>query len=252
MPKKTERRENVDQEKQIKAPKMVANQILRQIEEGKLKPGQKLPTQIELSKKFGVGMSSIREAVNVLEVMGYLKVTHGSGTYIRREIPFSKTLMEKLENDLRFISTYELLELRELLECHSVKQAANRADFSAIAEIRSAYNQLGESRDKGQAFIKADLNFHLTISKAIENKATAAIIALIFESMHKHFDLAAITQNHEYRERAVLTAEQVVYHIEKGEDHLAVRAMRSHLDLTKHASNNIEATTGDIKPREAK
>ena len=119
MPKKNKIKETAEKEKQIKAPEMVANQIMRQIEEGKLKPGQKLPTQMELSKQFGVGMSSIREAVNVLEVMGYLKVSHGSGTYIRSEIPFSKTLLEKLENDLRFISTYELLELRELLECNS-------------------------------------------------------------------------------------------------------------------------------------
>jgi len=236
------------QEKQIKAPEMVANKIMRQIEEGKLKPGQKLPTQMELSKKFGVGMSSIREAVNVLEVMGYLKVTHGSGTYIRSEVPFSKTLLEKLEYDLRYSSPYELLELRELLECHSVKQAANRADVSAIDEINSAFKELSESKDKGQAFIKADLNFHLTISKAIENKATAAIIRLIFESMHKHFDLAVITQTNEYREKAILSAEQVAYHIEKGEDTFAVRSMRSHLDLTKHASGNIEAPIGSIKP----
>ena len=125
------------QEKQVKAPEMVANQIMRQIEEGELKPGQKLLTQIELSKKFGVGMSSIREAVNVLEVMGYLTVTHGSGTFIRSEVPFSKTLLEKLEYDLRYSSPYELLELRELLESHSVKQAANRAGLSAIDEIKS-------------------------------------------------------------------------------------------------------------------
>jgi DNA-binding FadR family transcriptional regulator len=105
MPKKNKKKDNHETEttapeKQIKAPEIIVNQMIKQIENGELKAGQKLPPQSELSKTFGVGMSSMREAMNILQVMGYLEVTHGSGSFVKSEVPFSKTLLEKLESEL--------------------------------------------------------------------------------------------------------------------------------------------------------
>lgn len=217
------------------APEIVAADLVRQIESHKLKPGQKLEPQSELSKMFNVGMSSIREAVNVLEVMGYLRVIHGSGTFVSEDLPISKTMIEKLENDLLQASFHELLELRELLECHAVRQAAHRADPLSVKHIRAACEALRRSTTDRQAFLEFDLKFHLTIARTIDMKATAAFIALIFEIMHKHFNLASITMNSSYRKQAIITAEQVVQYIDRGDESLAARCMRRHLDLTKYA-----------------
>lgn len=227
-------------EKQRKAPEIVVNQMMKQIETGELKTGQKLPPQSELSKKFGVGMSTVREAMNVLQVMGYLEVTHGSGTFVKSEVPLSKTLIEKLESELDHSSPYELFELRELIEGQSVKMAALRADDKAIDEIRSALELLRKSEEDRPSFVTSDLKFHLAIPKAIDLKGTAAIIRLIFECMHKHFDLASTTQTTDYRVKAIASAEEVVKYIEKGDAALAVRSMRRHLDLTKHAIVRFE------------
>ena len=60
----------------------VAEQVQKQIIDGELKEGDKLPIEAELMKEFGVGRSSIREAVKKLENMGYLKVQQGKGTFI--------------------------------------------------------------------------------------------------------------------------------------------------------------------------
>lgn len=57
----------------------VAEQVQKQIIDGELKEGDKLPIEAELMKEFGVGRSSIREAVKKLENMGYLKVQQGKG-----------------------------------------------------------------------------------------------------------------------------------------------------------------------------
>ena len=240
MLKKNEQKDNHEtettaQEKQIKAPKIVVNQMMKQIENGELKAGQRLPPQIELSKKFGVGMSTIREAINILQVMGYLEVTHGSGTFVKSEVPLSKTLLEKLEIELNQSSPYELFELRELIEIQSVKMAALRADRQAINLIKDALELLRMSDQDRPSFVASDLGFHLAIPKAIDLKGTAAIIRLIFECMHKHFDLASTTQNTSYRKKAIASAEEVVAYIEKGDAILAVRSMRRHLDLAKHA-----------------
>jgi GntR family transcriptional repressor for pyruvate dehydrogenase complex len=240
MPKKNEKKDNHEtettaQEKQIKAPEIVVNQMIKQIENGELKAGQKLPPQSELSKTFGVGMSSMREAMNILQVMGYLEVTHGSGSYVKSEVPLGKTLLEKLESELNQSSPYELFELRELIESQSVKMAALRADSQAINEIKGALELLRMSDQDRSSFVASDLDFHLAIPKAIDLKGTAAIIRLIFECMHKHFDLASTTQNTSYRKMAIASAEEVVAYIEKGDATLAVRSMRRHLDLAKHA-----------------
>jgi len=228
-------------EKQQKAPEIVVNQMMKQIETGELKPGQKLPPQSELSKMFGVGMSSVREAINILQVMGYLEVTHGSGTFIKSEAPLSKTLLEKLEIDLNQSSPYELFELRELVECQSVKTVALRVDSDAISEIKSALATLRNSNDARQSFLESDLRFHLAIPKAIGLKGTAAVIRLIFECMHKEYKLASTTQSTDYRKKAIASAEDIVRYIEKGDAANAVRCMRRHLDLTKYAIINLNA-----------
>ncbi|MBW2429404.1 MAG: FadR family transcriptional regulator [Deltaproteobacteria bacterium] len=233
-------RKTASPEKQRKAPEIVVHQMMKQIETGELKAGQKLPPQSELSKLFGVGMSSVREAINILQVMGYLEVTHGRGTFIKSDAPLSKTLLEKLENDLNQSSPYELFELRELVECQSVKTVSLRADSDAINEIKSALATLRNSNHSRQSFLESDLRFHLAIPKAIGLKGTAAVIRLIFECMHKEYKLASTTQSTDYRKKAISSAEDIVRYIEKGDDANAVRCMKRHLDLTKYAIINLD------------
>jgi GntR family transcriptional repressor for pyruvate dehydrogenase complex len=185
-------------------------------------------------------MSSVREAINILQVMGYLEVTHGSGTFVKSDAPLSKTLLEKLENDLNHSSPYELFELRELVECQSVKTVALRADSDAIKEIKSALATLRNSNSDRQSFLESDLRFHLAIPKAIGLKGTAAVIRLIFECMHKEYKLASTTQSTDYRKKAIASAEDIVRYIEKGDAANAVRCMRRHLDLTKYGIVNLD------------
>lgn len=69
----------------------VAEQVQKQIIDGELKEGDKLPIEAELMKEFGVGRSSIREAVKKLENMGYLKVQQGKGTFITTPVIIPRT-----------------------------------------------------------------------------------------------------------------------------------------------------------------
>ena len=59
----------------------VSSLIREQINDGKLTKGEKLPTEPELMKLFGVGRSTIREAIKMLVNMGYLSVQQGRGTF---------------------------------------------------------------------------------------------------------------------------------------------------------------------------
>ena len=67
----------------------VQEQIYHYILETPLEPGSKLPNEFELGEKFGVGRSTIREAVKLLVSQGILEVRRGSGTYVVNTTPGS-------------------------------------------------------------------------------------------------------------------------------------------------------------------
>ena len=77
----------VEQIKSYSAPERVVKQFLKNLETGVMKPGQKLPTQDQLAGQFGVSRSSVREAMNALSMMGYLEITQGKGSFIKKELP---------------------------------------------------------------------------------------------------------------------------------------------------------------------
>lgn len=216
-------------------PEIVANRIIAQIESGELEPGQKLPTQSDLAKAFGVGTSSIREAVNVLEIMGYLEVAHGRGMFVRDELPLNKSVLSSMEDDLAHASAFELFELRELLECHITTLACQRIDSKGIKHLQNALEHLRSCIGEKKAFIDADLNFHVAIAEAVSFRAAGAIIRMIHELMHKNLDLAVTAQTTPYGQDALNSAEQIVEHIINGEEFFALRCMRNHLNLPKNA-----------------
>ena len=221
--------------RQETAPGMVVRQIRKDIESGTLIPGEKLPPQTEMANMYGVGISSVREAVNTLEVMGFLEVIHGSGTYVKKERPFNRSNLDQLEQDLAKSSPFELFELREMLECHVTRLAATRADDTSQKKIIDSCDILANSVGENQKFIEADRNFHIEICRAGGQHATSIIIDLIHHINHTHIKLAQTTLTAEYRLKAVETARQITSHIVSGDDIGAVRCMRSHLDIMKQA-----------------
>ena len=60
----------------------IAEKIIQMIRNGDLKPGDKLPSEPELMKKFSVGRSSIREAIGALSLIGLITVRPGQGTHV--------------------------------------------------------------------------------------------------------------------------------------------------------------------------
>jgi DNA-binding FadR family transcriptional regulator len=66
-------------------PEFLVDQIMKQIKSGKRKPGEVLPSQRELERMFGVCLGSIREAIKIIGVMGYLNIIRGKGTIVSKD-----------------------------------------------------------------------------------------------------------------------------------------------------------------------
>src|SRR5690348_8204436 len=69
--------------KSVKLSDKVAQRIIGMVENGELKPGDKLPTETVLAEKLGVSRGILREALTVLQYQGYISRKPKDGTYIR-------------------------------------------------------------------------------------------------------------------------------------------------------------------------
>lgn len=163
----------------------VVNLLQQKITDGVYEIGQKLPTEPELMELFGVGRSTIREAVRNLSHMGMVRVQQGLGTFVEKKQSQSESLSD------RFLRSngLELNEIRQLLELKIAEKAAlNRTEEDVVA----MQNYLDERKKMAlahipQKCIEADINFHLTIAKASKSEIMLDLYKTIASHMQAYF-----------------------------------------------------------------
>lgn len=155
-------------------PKKLSEEIVDQIKElisrGELRPGQRIPSERELASFLGVSRPSVREAIMVLEAMGFLDSRQGGGTYVRSlaDATMADPLANMVERrDPRML--HALTEVRIGLETWSAYLAAKRAEDSEIERLRELYAIMVEQAADGGWDAEVDFQFHLTITAASHN-----------------------------------------------------------------------------------
>ena len=146
----------------------VAKQLQKEITEGKLKEGDKLPIEPELMKIFGVGRSTIREAIKMLLNRGYLSVQQGRGTFVESQMPTSEPFEQRLKRaDIR-----DLYDVRKILEAAIAERAALRRTEQDLKEIQRYAMERKTSAKDGllKECIEADIHFHVAVAKATHNE----------------------------------------------------------------------------------
>ncbi|TVY03192.1 FadR/GntR family transcriptional regulator [Cohnella terricola] len=146
----------------------VVVQLQKKISGGELKEGDKIPTEPELMEQFGVGRSTIREAVRVLVHAGLLEKKQGFGTYLASS---SQVIQEPLEHRLRRAEIFEVYEVRKMLELEISRLAAERRDEEDLEQMRRHLDQRSEALKKGdrEGFVNADVKFHIAVAVASKN-----------------------------------------------------------------------------------
>lgn len=211
---------------------MVIEEIFKNLKSGDLKPGDKLPTERMLSQMLGVGRSSIREAVKGLVLMGYLEASQGKGTFVRDDVADSTLSYANLANVMAADNIFDLMELRQIIECNAVGLAAKRAGTEDMDRIIKALEKMKACREDIKTFYVPDFNFHMAIADATNNKMICEIMRLIVEKAHDQYEKFMPDQLCP-PEQAIQTAEQIVQSLTKGEARNATRYMRAHLKLVE-------------------
>lgn len=160
---------------------------------GKLKPGDKLPTENEFAQSLGVGRNSIREAIKMLSSIGVVEIKRGSGMFIAQSM--SSSMINPLILSLVFEqgASKELIELRLLLDTDAAELAMQKASDQDIKKLEAANQNLREEAEKhnhNQHQLRdLDLNFHRALYEISGNtlldKIGQAIYTLFFASIEK-------------------------------------------------------------------
>jgi GntR family transcriptional repressor for pyruvate dehydrogenase complex len=157
----------------------IALQILERIKtallRGELKPGDYLPSETELTQSLGIGKSSVREAIKMLQAIGVVEVKRGRGTVIRREP--GDPLVDPMAFGMILARgvTRDVLEFRRMFEPAYTIQAMGKATPEDHACIQQAISDMEIAIVDGEQTSHHDIAFHRAILHATQNPMTIRV-----------------------------------------------------------------------------
>ncbi len=147
----------------------VIDELRRQIEAGRLKEGDQLPTEPQLEASFGVSRTVVREAIADLRSAGYVRPIQGKGVFVSDPKASRRFTLTPVE--IRSIpETLELLEFRLATESEAAAIAAYRRTAQQEATIAAANRKMAQLIEEGKPTVDADFEFHMAIAAATNNR----------------------------------------------------------------------------------
>jgi len=218
----------------------IVQQIEQTIVEGKLSPGDQLPTERELAQQFGVSRTAVREAVKTLTEKGLVESFSGRGTFVTAPKP---------QNSRKSLDTFfeigdledpaYLVELRGIFEPEVTILAATRIEDQQLAMMREAVATMDRCLKEPEMYIEADLDFHLALAEAAGNPLILSLLDSIVGVLRSQrlgiFGVEGGPERGQSHHKLILEA------IERRDPVAAHEAMRAHLEQIRRDS----AAAGD-------
>lgn len=211
----------------------VATQMLDTITSRGLQPGDRLPTERELSVQFGVSRTVIREAVRSLVGKGVIDARAGRGLQVAAvgasAVWESMSLMLGQGSSLDYRKVHEV---RRLLEVEAASRAAVRATDAEIAALSDLLEQMRGVIDEVEAVSLADLEFHRSVARATHNDLFLVMLEAIADPM---LEIRRTTFTIPGRAQAALDQHaEILAGIAARDPAQAALAMGQHLEEVEH------------------
>jgi DNA-binding FadR family transcriptional regulator len=212
----------------VPAYELVLEQLRRSIHLGHFGPGDKLPSERELSQQLGVSRTTVREAVRVLEGEALVEIKRGSagGIVVRPQSARPADLRRRLSE------FEEIIDFRIAVESMAARLAAQRRTKADIAELQRAFRRLEAfASGKGAVsdWLRADGEYHLLIARIARNERLAQAVEDARAGMF--LPIGAVWGGLE--ERAHLMHAELHDAIVGGEPEHAASAMTAHIEATR-------------------
>lgn len=216
----------------------IVNQIMQAINNGELKPGDKLPPEREMCTMFSVSRTVIRDALKMLVGLGIVTIRHGMGAYIN-EVDGAEDV-SRLAALLQISrgTVEELFQVREVIESQAViwcTENANEQDLRHLQHIVRKGKELGDASESKLALLDAE--FHLKIVEAAGNRVLMRLMINLLDLLGENRARALMVPG---RQRlSVLEHETIFEAINQRDPELAHQRMLSHLANVREAIQSV-------------
>ncbi len=226
---------------QLDRRESVSNELTRKlvdhlVTDGRLKPGDRLPSERQLAETLGIGRSAVRDAIRSLSLLGLIEVRQGSGSYVKE--PDSEVLPQIIEWGMMLgeRNIMDLIEARSHIETAVASLAAERKSSDDLEAIKRHLDAMSSATSTGE-FVEADVAFHIALAKAAGNSVFLDIItsaqSLLRVWITRVIDAADSTDSFHSEHFAVFEA------ISVGDAEGARVFMQRHMD---HASKELASS----------
>jgi len=206
----------------------VTDELRHMILAGEIQPGEFLPTRKELAAQFGVGLSTVQEAIQALTAVGMLESRPGKGTWVRDDTLDTLIHPAVVKTRLGELHARKVYEARFVIEVALTELAARWATPEDVERIWDALRAMEAAIEDVDAFVEADLEFHLAVARAGRNELLEQFYhlsrKLIVEVIGEMLKLPDVKEDSISIQRAIAEA------IEEGDPGKARQAAVAHME----------------------
>jgi GntR family transcriptional repressor for pyruvate dehydrogenase complex len=234
------------------ASQRIAHEIRLYLERNSLQPGDRIGTEKELAREFGVSRPTLREAVRLLAGTHLIRVSQGrtGGIFVASTVNdsiglnVSVSVAAMLATDS--VTLRELLEARMLLEVPLAGLCAERADASVVAQLQAAIADAEGRNPANDDFRLADTRFHEIIAATAGNQLLVAFtrwsLEVLQPSLVEHIGRSLRAEDVLGQHRAIVRA------IKRNQPAAARRAMQAHLAFLMDVLVQVDAAEAAAVP----
>jgi GntR family transcriptional repressor for pyruvate dehydrogenase complex len=161
------------------AAEAVVKFVSSRIENGLLRPGDRLPSERELAARIGVSRPSVRSGLRTLAATGIVQTRHGSGTYITEGPPALDGKPLRALAALHRLSPEQMFEARCVLEISAAGLAAERASYEQMTAMADEVSGMFATVEDPQSFLAHDMRFHRAVAAASGNPILASLVDMV-------------------------------------------------------------------------
>ena len=206
-----------------------SERIVEFIKERNMQPGDRLPSEHELTEMLKVGRGTLREAIKTLMSHNILDVRQGAGTFVsyKNGIPEDPLGLALENSDDKLL--LDMLDVRMILEPEIAELAAMNATTPQIDELFRQCRQVEDLIRENKSYIQVDSLFHQTVAECSGNRIIGKMMPIITSSIQ----LNVGGTRDQFRKQTVAEHRIIAEAIAKRDARGAKYAMIAHLNTTR-------------------
>jgi GntR family transcriptional repressor for pyruvate dehydrogenase complex len=232
------------------SPRKISEEIIEQFKDllktGEIKPGDELPPERDLADLLGVSRPPLREALNVLQAMGFLEIRPRSKIIVKSltKEPLEEPLSLLIEDDIDKV--FELMDIRKAMEGWAAYKAAKTATKEDIERLQIIVGRDQQNLHDHRNDAKTDADFHVSIALAAHNTLLSHLMGFCYHLLWNTQRLARekIFTKEKNRKLIVENHLRIFEAIKNGDADGASEEARNHIDFVERELRKVLAEEG--------